>query len=109
MAESVPYRYGPDYSYVEIPLLRAFNGEEKVDKASRNQMLMLEAACSVKPLNHYKCLISVNPLLLEYTSASALRLIDADGTRTQVVIPAAFRRDLELNKLDWLVRLYLMS
>jgi len=110
--EMVPghaYRYSHDYTYIEIPLLHAVNADgEPIEKAIRNQAIDLVAAASIKPGYNAKMLAVVNPTIYKYGMAPSMLLLD-DKDRTTITVPVTFRKDMRIDGLEWLVRLYLFS
>ena len=110
MTEGVPYKYAVDYSYVEIPLGTIYNPstEEVLNKASRNQHLLLKPACSLRLDGNHKIIVKTNPLLQEFATVPAVLLLDPKSGE-QPHFYASFRKDMDLSDLDWLVRLYMVS
>jgi hypothetical protein len=110
MWEGKSFRFSRDYLSVEIPLGKVMNPTEdkEVDKASRNQHLLIMAACSVAPREGYKVLVKTNPVLQGYGSVPPLFLMEAD----ELSIPmfhVTFRKDFDVSTLEWVVRLYLLQ
>lgn len=110
MEEGTVYKFSTDYTYIEIPLLRAVNADgESVQKATRNQYTELVSSASVRLYPGMKGLAVANPILSKYGAGPNILLLDNSSTREQVVVPITFRKDMQLTGLDWLVRLYLFQ
>jgi len=110
MNEGVAFRYGGDYTYVEVPVAEFYNTTEEkvVDKASRSQKLKIIPACTVGVRNGYKILVRTNPKLQEVANCPALFLIEP-GEVGPPSFYASFQRDFDATNLDWAVRLYLLG
>lgn len=108
MSEGHVYKFSKDYTYIEIPLLEARNGGEKVkDKALRNQHIELVPACRVKLHGSYKLLVKTNPDLQAIGNAPTVFMVEEEIGHPSFYI--TLRKDLDLSKLEWAVRLYLVT
>jgi len=107
MAPEHVYRFADDYTYIEIPLWKILDSEgEIVDKASRNQYVELVSAAHVTLRYGAKLLVAPNPVLFKYGVSPSLLLVD--GKQPQILtIPITLRKDLKLDALDYLLRIYL--
>jgi len=109
MAPDIPYTYAKDYTYIEVPLWKMVDSDgELTDKASRNQYVELVSAASLKLSYEAKCLAVPNPVLFKYGIVPSMILLDGSA-RSLVTVPITLRKDLQVNKLDYLVRIYLFS
>lgn len=115
MEGEIAYRFAADYSYVEIPLSEVFDlDSEKVLRKNavlkKGQTVRLIPACQIQTRN-YKCLVSVNPVLQDFSYGTpGMFLIDA-GDTTQPSVTVTARKDCSVADLTsgWLVRLYLLA
>lgn len=101
------YRFGSDYSYVEIPLAGIVRDGEEVEKGLRNQQVLIIPACTVDVKAGHKIFVKVNPALQEYGSAPSIMLLDS-GLKEQPVFYITLRKDLHKEDITWAVRLYLL-
>lgn len=102
------YRFSKDYSYIEVPLLHAENSEGVVDKALRNQHLKVIPACKFKVQgSRLKVLVKTNPLLQEVATAPTMYMIEEESGSP--IFYMTMRKDFDLSKLDWVVRVYLLQ
>lgn len=101
-------KYGPDYSYIEIPLKAAVSIESgsKIKKV-KDKPVRLIPECSIKVAKHYKILVEINPEILRSAHISMNHLYDS-GYVGEPVITGVFYEDVELDSYDYLVRLYLL-
>ena len=106
MEAGYTYKFLPDYSGMEMPVKLV---EDMELGTKRNQTWILEAPCTINPVRDYKALVSVNPLLAQYADVSLMQLIDPGEKQEQIQVIAHFRKDMDLSKLDWLCRIYLLS
>ncbi len=110
MSEGFPYKFGRDYTYLEIPIEGFFNETEQrlSKKALRNQHVRIVPACSVEVTGPYKFLVEPNPKLAEHGATSAgYYLNSGDGRRTPHFY-LTLKRDLELtDDLDYAIRIYM--
>lgn len=110
VVEGHPHRLAQDYTYMELPLASALNNDgEMADKAAANQMLVLQSAITLQPVNNYKVLVSVNPQLSYYGACPSQLIIDPSDKPQRIEVPVHFRKAFQLSELTWLFRLYLVS
>lgn len=107
MHPETSYKFGADYSYVEIPLAGLIRDGESVDKGLRNQQILIVPACTVDVKGGHKIFVKVNPMLQEYGHAPSVMLLDS-GLKEQPVFYITLRKDLAKEDMDWAVRLYLL-
>lgn len=110
MEDGKPYRFAPDYTYVEIPLAQIYNPttEEVVTKVSANQKVQIIPACTVRVASNYKILVKTNPKLQALANCPAMFLMDA-GSDEHCSFYAHFQKSLDREEIDWAVRLYLLT
>lgn len=110
MDEGVAYRFAKDYNYVEIPLREFYNpaAETVQKKALKNQRLRVSPACSLEIKGGYRYMVKVNPEILAVADAPALFILDNEGGE-QPSFYATFRKDLDADRIDWAVRIYMLS
>jgi len=120
MHDGYTFRMAPDYTYVEVGLLKVTTdkGETVEEKIMRNQMVELQAPCTVAPASQYKVLVVPNPELLQVASGPSMLLFDFEKNprdhvlqpvSQDVLIPMKFWKDTNINSLSYLARLYLVS
>lgn len=111
------YRFGKDYSYVEIPLgeIMDLDTEKLLRKngsIKKNTTVTLMAACTIDP-RAYKVIVTTNPKLqLLATGAPPMSLVESEGGGLlRPGCTVVTRRDCNVADLagDWLVRLYLLA
>lgn len=115
--EGVTYEYAHDYSYVELPIGPITNNDgERVTSVTRNQTVLLQAPTTVQPIEHYKCVVTINPEYNKYGQLPLMFMLDgAEIGESSPVRPGVYytsRRDLpeELtNGSTWFCRIYLVS
>jgi len=102
--------YGPSYSYVQLAASHLLTADgEPVTEGKRNQYVRLVPEAMVRLRGGtYQLLISANPQLHEYGSLSDLRLVDKMSEEEYPVVHLQLRRDLDVSKLAYAVRLYLI-
>lgn len=110
MDEGTVYRWAKDYNYVEIPLREFYNpaAENIQKKALKNQRLKVQPACKLEIKGGYRYMIKVNPEILAVADAPALFILDNEGDE-QPSFYATFRKDLDADRIDWAVRIYMLS
>lgn len=111
MSEGHPVKLAPDYTYAELPLFRAQSLEgELVDaKAMRNQTIELIAPATLRPIAGYKGLVVTNPALYRVGAVPSMQLIDSSNTELPISVVVRFHKDMVLEDLEWLCRVYLIS
>lgn len=114
MAAGYSYKYAPDYTYIEIPLMEFWNpSEEKVqeDKALRNQYVRVIPACSLTVRgSHYKIEVEPNPALAEFGLIQPGYYLHTAGGGGELSVPGFYmqvRRDVHVKDVDYAVRLYM--
>lgn len=111
MDEGKAYRFAKDYTYVEIPVGRIFNptSEEFVTKVTANQKVQIIPACSINLKGSgYKIMVKTNPKLQAIANCPSVIMLDYDEG-DQCSFFAHFQKALNVEDLDWAVRLYLMG
>ena len=112
LSDEGPHKYGPDYTYIELPMEDPGIQQEdgKLAKFLRNQSHVLSSGQTVRPAKGYKLMVSVNPKLQEYADAPTLLLIHHEGDVDQpLVIHARFRKDMPVGELEYLFRVSLLE
>jgi len=112
ITEEVEPRFGPDYTYLDLPLENPElpEVEGKPGKFLRNQMHTLSAGVCVRPAKAYKVLVTINPELHEYADCPAVLVYHHEGSTDQEVrVVAKFRKDMPVDQLDWMFRVSLME
>lgn len=110
MDEGVAYKYAKDYAYVEIPIREFYNpaAESIQKKALRGQHVRVVPACSVDIKGGFRYLVKTNPALQEVATCPTVFLLDVDD-KEQPHFYATFRKDLDADRLDWCVRIYMIG
>lgn len=110
MDDGVPYRFAKDYLFVEIPLRDFYNpaAETLQKKALKNQRLKIQPACKTAIKGSSRYLVKVNPEILAVADAPAMFILDNEGDE-QPTFYATFRKDLDADRIDWCVRIYMLS
>lgn len=109
MGSGVPVKYSKDYTYVEVPIKCLENADGgHGEKAMRNQHLLVIPNCKVDVRGTFKVLVKTNPELQKVASCPSLFILDA-LEHEQCSFYATFRKDFDINELDWVVRLYLLG
>ena len=105
-----PYKLAPDYTYVELATVPPVDEEgNRLAKLTRGQTHVLQSPVTAQVVSGYKILVSVNRALLQYANAPAMFIIDPSNAPERIEVVAQFRRDMNVDSLPWLVRLYLLS
>jgi hypothetical protein len=105
-----PYKLAPDYTYVELPLVPVRDEDgDVVTKFARNQTHVLQSPVTVQAVANYKILVSVNRELLKYANCPALFIVDPANAAERIEVVAQFRKDMPLDAISWIARLYLIS
>lgn len=101
--------YSSDYIAMYVPLAEGFNpsSEEIIAVGKANSRAVLLPAVQVKPAK-YRIQVVPNPALYEYADVFHEPLIEP-GSDSQPKLYVRFRKDLELDQLSYLVRLYLVG
>lgn len=114
--EMVPgynYRYAPDYSYIEIPILGFYldNEEKLVEKAMRNQYVRVLPACTIRNRGNYHIQVEPNPELAKHGLFQPTYYVNPDP-KAESMRPGFYmqmRRDLEIGDVPYSIRLYLRA
>lgn len=111
MIEGQAYRFGPDYTYVEIPILGFEKDGEKalVTKVLRNQYVRIVPACTVDVKGTAKLQVEPNPDLGPYGLFQPGYYINPGSGLQEPGFYFQARRDLEVADLKYAVRLYLRA
>lgn len=110
MEDGHAYRFPRDYSYVEVPFLRAVSlaSDEEVHEAVRNQRILITPACTLDVKGYYKALVKPNPILHKYSICPTVKLLDQEDGE-QPTFSATFQKDFDFQDLNWCVRIYLIG
>lgn len=105
------FRYGQDYTYVEVPTLGFWHPtEEKLtDKVLRNQYVRIFPACRIDVKGAYKVQVEANPQLGEFGLYQPTYYVHP-GTGVQ--IPGIWfqaRKDMSVSDLEFAIRMYLRA
>lgn len=110
MLEGYEYKYGKDYTYIEVPVSKMLLKGEEVSEAKKLQRVQLVAACTVTPKG------SGTHLLVEPNrELSELGIVQApyylhNGDATQVPsVYISLIKDIELSSIPFCVRIYLRN
>lgn len=108
LSDNKEYKFGKDYSYIEIPLKAAISHESgnRIKKV-KDKPVSLIAAETIKVAPHYKVMAEINPEILKSAHVSMAHIYDT-GFSGEPVINAVFYTDVELDDYTYLVRLYLL-
>ncbi len=102
-----PLKYDKDYSAIFVPAEGIVTKDEVVlqTTANKGKNVVIVGNQVITPRENYKAIIDVNPALYHYGQVNCVRVIDpGTGYQPQVVIK--LNRNLDLNDLDYLYRLY---
>lgn len=102
------FKYAPDYTYVEIPLLGFLGKDDTVpqDKALRNQYVRLIPACVVDVKGRDKLLVEPNPALAEFGMVQPGYYMHP-GQGGSPGLYMSVRKDIEVADVDFAIRLYM--
>ena len=102
-------QYSRDYIAMYVPLGEGFNqsSEEVISEGKANTRAVLLPSVRIAP-KKYRIAVVPNPLLYEYADVFHEPLIEPDSD-SQPKIYCRFRKDMPLDRLEYLVRLYLVS
>lgn len=105
------FKYAPDYSYLEIPILGFFlDSEEKlVEKAMRNQYVRVLPACTVNVKGSYKVQVEPNPELAKYGLFQPGYYIHPGERSQRPGFYMQMRRDLDVEDVPFAIRLYMRA
>ena len=93
------FTYTKDYMGILVP---AQATEEELTKGKK---VVLKPTVTVNPKSGFKILVDVNPKLYEYGSVNCVSIIEPElGEQPEVFIN--LRKKLDLDDLDYLVRIY---
>ena len=95
------------YAFIEIPIRGLVKDGELVQEGLRNQYLELQAAATVEVKGNYRFEVHPNPALLEYGMTSGMYYLEPDEGRKQLSTHIWLRKDLDLSKIDYAVRIYM--
>jgi hypothetical protein len=115
MAESFAYsrpsQPNRGYAYIEIPALALVNtADGSVDnKALRNQYIKVRPACTVNVRGSYRFEVHPNPQLFEYGIAQGMYYIEPESGEMIPDIYIQLRKDLDLDSLDYAIRIYMRA
>lgn len=104
------YKFGKNYLYLDIPVHWALNAEgEGTQEVKRNQHVLIQAAATVNVKGQSFIEVEPNPALAEYGQVQGLFRVHPDSGEQNLEFWFTARRDLDLTKLDFAVRLYMPS
>lgn len=101
--------FGKWGDFVQLGLDRIESPEgEVLEEGKRNQFVYLVAKDTIRVKEKFKLLVSVNLQLLEAGTTPALFLIDEADKVEKIRVPIHLRKDLDISKLEWLVRVHVI-
>lgn len=109
MLEGQAFKYAPDYTYLEIPILGFMKDGGVESKVLRNQYVKVVPACLLDPRGLYKIQVEPNPALAEYGTIQPGYYIQP-GTGGQM--PGFYfqaRKDTDVQDVKYAIRLYLRA
>lgn len=102
------YKYAPDYTYLEIPVLGFQNKDGEVeDKALRNQYVRVVPACLLDVKGLYKVQVEPNPALAEFGLFQPTYYLHPGSGGVSPGFYFHARKDTDTRDLPFAVRLYL--
>ncbi len=109
MAEGREFRYGPDYSYIDIPCVGFYDEKEEklVAKGLRNQYLRLVPACTLNVRGSLKVQVEPCPELARFGMVQPGYYVHPGSGLLTPELYIQLRRDLDLEEVPYAVRLYL--
>lgn len=111
MDPEVPYRFGPDYTYVEIPIREFYlPSEEKiVTEGKRGQRIRIIPACTIHPKgNGTHVEVAPNHALSEYGDVQASYYVNYGDPECSPGFYITLRKDLpKREELGYAIRLYM--
>lgn len=111
MVPEYTYKFAPDYSYLEVPVLGFFlDADEKlVDKASRNQYVRVLPACTIDVKGSYKVQIEPNPELAKYGIFQPGYYVQPGSGNQRPGFYMQMRKDMDLTDVKYAVRIYMRA
>lgn len=111
MSEGIPYKFSRDYLYVEIPIVgfleSPLSQEEPMKEMKRNQHMWIVPACTVDTKGQFITEVEPNHLLAEYGQVQAGYKIHPGSGKMTPGFWFTSRKDLDISKVDWAVRIYM--
>jgi len=108
MYDGHEFRYAPDYTYIEIPLLGFMDQKEGLqEKGLRNQHLQVIPACTIDVKGSLKVEVEPCPQLAEFGSVQAGYYIHPGSGEVTPSYYITFRKDCDFDNIPYAVRLYL--
>jgi hypothetical protein len=103
------YKHGKNYLYVEIPVLGVYDTETDkfVTEVKRNQHVFVRAACSVDVSGRSFIEVEPNPALAESGIVQSLFRVHPESGCQPVGFWFSPRKDTDLSKLTYAVRIYM--
>lgn len=111
MAPGTEYKYGPDYTYMDVPAVGFYDEKEEklTDKGLRNQYLKIVPACTLDVKGTFKVLVEPCLGAAAYGMMQAGYLIHSGSGVTVPDFYILLRKDLDIKELSYAVRLYLVG
>lgn len=112
MTEEIPFKYGADYTYVEIPIQHLFllSEEKVVTEAKKQQRIAIVPACSVEPRGTGTHLyIEPNRELALYGDISPSYYLHTGDGRVVPTIYMSLRKDVSLADVKYAIRIYMVN
>jgi hypothetical protein len=101
-------KFGPLYTYVEIPVGHCLKDGELVDgKIVRNQYVRIVPACSVNCKGRDMILVEPNPAIAEYGMIQGSYYIHPESGEQRPSFWFQARKDVAIEDLGYAVRLYM--
>ncbi len=109
MVEGYDFKYGPDYTYIDIPLLGFFDSKEEkvVTKGLRNQYLRAIPACSLDVKGSLKVQVEPSIEMAEYGTTQPGYYVHPGSGLIEPGFYIQLRKDIDLADVPYAVRLYL--
>lgn len=96
------------YAYIEVPALSLLDSDGKHgSEANRNSYVDLIPACTVNVRGNYRFEVHPNPRLLDYGMTQGMYYLEPEEGQKIPSVKLWLRRDLDISKLDYAVRIYM--
>lgn len=99
------------YGYIEIPVLELRNTAtgEVVDKALRNQHIMVVPACSVDVRGNYRFEVHPYPELWSHATVQGMYYLEPREGRKVPAFYMTMRKDMDKADIAYAIRIYMRS
>lgn len=103
------FSYTKDYMGVMVGISGALDSSNEViedlEQLAKGKRIVLVPAATVQPKSGFKVLVDVNPALYQYGSVNCVSIIEPE-LGEQPLVYITLRKKLNLEDLEYLVRLY---